>query len=86
MAAMFEVRRDIDLGPRTLKRGSRISEDEVNRLAPGKFGPLKRTGIIRLVGASDRDEMNARREARRGRLAQSNEAGVRALRAGGSDE
>lgn len=86
MAAMFEVRRDIDLGPRTLKRGTKISEDEVNRLAPGKFGPLKRTGILRPVGVSDRDLLKERREAKHGRLAQSNQAGTRALRAGGSDE
>jgi hypothetical protein len=86
MAAMFEVRRDIDLGPRTLKRGAKISEDEVDRLAPGKFGALRRTGIIRPVGVSDREAVADLREARRGRLAQSNQAGVKALRAGGSDE
>lgn len=86
MAAMFEVRRNIDIGPRVLKRGSKISEDEINRLAPGKFGALRRTGIIRPVGTSDRDELRERKEARHGRLAQSNQAATKTLRAGGSDE
>jgi len=83
---MFEVRRDIDMGPRTLKRGQTISEDEVNRLAPGKFGALRRTGIIRPVGVTVREELKERKEARHGRLAQSNANGLKALRAGGSDE
>jgi len=86
MAAMFEVRRDIDLGPRVLKRGSKISESEIDKLAPGKFGALRRTGIIRPVGVSDREAVASLRDARHGRLAQSNQAGVKALRAGGSDE
>lgn len=83
---MFEVRRDIDLGPRVLKRGSRISLDEIDRLAPGKAGPLRRTGIIRPVGGSDRDEMLARRDEKHARLARSNQKQVQVLRAGGSDE
>lgn len=70
----FEVRRDIDVGPRTLKRGSRISLEELERLAPGKSGPLRRTGIVRLVGETARDRIHSERDARKERLRRANQA------------
>jgi hypothetical protein len=66
----FEVRRDIDIGPRTLKRGSRITLAELERLAPGKAGPLRRTGIIRQVGESDRERLQSKRDERKEHLHQ----------------
>lgn len=64
----YEVRRDIDLGPRTLKRGSRITLAELERLAPGKAGPLRRTGIVRLVGETDRERLQLKRNERKEHL------------------
>ncbi len=61
---LFEVRRDIDVGPRTLKRGGRISLAELERLAPTKVGPLRRTGIVRLVGETDRERIQQNRDAK----------------------
>jgi hypothetical protein len=62
---LYEVRRDIDIGPRTLKRGSHISMQELERLAPGKSGPLRRTGIVRLVGETDRERLQLKRDERK---------------------
>jgi hypothetical protein len=61
----YEVRRDIDVGPRTLKRGSHITMAELERLAPGKSGPLRRTGIVRLVGETDRERIQSKRDERK---------------------
>lgn len=85
-AAMYEVRRDIDIGARVLKRGSKVSLDEIEKVAPGKSGPLRRTGIIRPVGETARDTERWRREERHGRLALSNQKQVETLRAGVADE
>lgn len=87
----YEVRRDIDIGPRTLKRGSRVTLAELERLAPGKVGPLRRTGVIRPVGESDRDRQRSVREERKGRLHQAARADSTVIaqfrgQAGGSDE
>lgn len=62
---LYEVRRDIDIGPRTLKRGSHITLGELERLAPAKVGPLRRTGIIRRVGETDKDRISQRRDERK---------------------
>ena len=67
---LLEVRRDIDVGSRTLRRGSRISMAELERLAPGKSGPLRRTGIVRPVGETDRERVTARRDDRKEHLHQ----------------
>lgn len=78
-----EVRRDIDIGPRTLKRGSRITLAELERLAPGKSGPLRRTGIVRLVGETAKDRIHSERDARKDRLrraAQADNAGLAQFR------
>jgi predicted LPLAT superfamily acyltransferase len=64
----YEVRRDIDLGARKLKRGSRITLAELERLAPGKAGPLRRTGIVRLVGETDRERLLLKRDDRKEHL------------------
>jgi len=64
----YEVRRDIDVGPRTLKRGSRVTLDELERLAPGKAGALRRTGIVRLVGETDRDRLRDKRDSHADRM------------------
>ena len=48
-----------------MKRGSRISLAELERIAPSKVGPLRRTGIIRLVGETDMDRLRARRDERK---------------------
>jgi hypothetical protein len=86
----YEVRRDIDIGPRTLKRGSRITLDELERLAPGKSGPLRRTGIIRLIGETDRERLHSVKDARKDRLhtaARADDARLAQFRKpGGSDE
>ena len=65
---LYEVRRDVDVGVRTLKRGSRISMAELERLAPGKSGPLRRTGIVRLVGETDRERVQSNRDFRKEHL------------------
>jgi len=94
---LYEVRRDIDVGPRTLKRGSRISMAELERLAPGKSGPLRRTGIVRPVGETDRERVQSNRDAKADylhRAVRADNAGLEELRghkpsqvrAGGSDE
>ena len=74
-ADQFEVRRDIDVGSRTLKRGSRITMAELERLAPGKSGPLRRTGIVRLVGETDRDRLQLKRNERKEYLHRANQTG-----------
>jgi hypothetical protein len=83
-AVMYEVRRDVDLGPRTLRRGQKIALDEIEKLAPGKAGPLRRTGLIRPVGGSDRGEMEWRRAQKHDRLAQSHSHEIAQLKAGGN--
>ncbi len=94
---LFEVRRDIDVGPRTLKRGGRISLAELERIAPAKVGPLRRTGIIRQVGETDMGRLQARRDDRKEALHRAvlaDSAGLAVLRRlkpsevrqGGSDE
>lgn len=77
---LYEVRRDIDLGVRTLKRGARISLEEIERLAPGKSGPLRRTGIVRPVDGSDRDEMAWRHDSKKERLHTANRNGLKQTR------
>lgn len=69
---LYEVRRDMDLGARTLKRGTRISLAEIDRLAPGKSGPLRRTGMIRPVDGTDREEVQWRKDSKRERLHSAN--------------
>lgn len=78
---MFEVRRDFDCGPKTLRRGSRVSLAELERLAPSKVGPLRRTGMIRPVGGVDGPkEARAEHLARR---VEANRVEADLLRAGG---
>ena len=67
-SVLFEVRRNIDVGSRTLKRGSRITMAELERLAPGKSGPLRRTGIVRPVGETVKEKLHSERDARADRL------------------
>lgn len=83
---LFEVRRDFDCGPKTLRRGSRVSLAELERLAPSKVGPLRRTGMIRPVGGTDRSELQETRSDRHGRRVEANRAEVALLRAGGTSE
>lgn len=82
---LFEVRRDVDLGPRTLRRGQRLPLAEIERLAPGKAGALRRTGLIRPVGTSDRDELAYQREAHKERRRQANREGLKQMQ-GVTDE
>lgn len=82
---LYEVRRDIDIGPRTLKRGQTIRESELRALAPEKVGPLRRTGIIRPIGSTDREEIAWRTGQHKERRVAANKAGLEQLQ-GGSDE
>lgn len=86
---LYEVRRDLDVGARTLRRGSRISMAELERLAPGKSGPLRRTGIVRPVGETDRERLHSQRDIRKEHLhraALADNARLAQLRERGSDE
>ena len=81
---LYEVRRDLDCGVKTLRRGSRISLAELERLLPGKAGPLRRTGLIRPVGETDHERHSVKRDEWQQRRQAANRAGVASMR--GTDE
>jgi hypothetical protein len=85
---LFEIRCDLGFGKKALRRGSRVTLAELERLAPGKAGPLRRTGMIREVGLDDRAFRRQMREEKSARRLAANKAdsGVNRREAGGTDE